>query len=55
MRRFLALAAAAVLLTGMVSCGQQGGAQTAPAESAAAQTETSAADSTPSTASTALS
>ena len=43
MRRFLALAAAAVLLTGMVSCGQQGGAQTAPAESAAAQTETSSA------------
>ena len=43
MRRFLALAAAAVLLTGMVSCGQQGGAQSSPAETTAAQTETSAA------------
>ena len=45
MRKFLALAAAAVLLTGMVSCGQQGGAQPAPAATAApaAQTETSAA------------
>ena len=37
MRRFLALAAAVVLLTGMVSCGQQGGAQPAPAETTAAQ------------------
>ena len=45
MRKFLALAAAAVLLTGMVSCGQQGGAQPAPAATAApaAQTETSSA------------
>ena len=38
MRKFLALAAAVVLLTGMVSCGQQGGAQPAPAATTAAQT-----------------
>ena len=38
MRKYLALAAAVVLLTGMVSCGQQGGAQPAPAATTAAQT-----------------
>ena len=42
MRKFLALAAAVVLLTGMVSCGQQGGAQPAPAATTAAQAETGA-------------
>ena len=42
MRKFLALAAAVVLLTGMVSCGQQGGAQPAPAATTAAQAETDA-------------